>query len=387
MHPDYTMIKIIKMMKERKLTVENIHKLCAVPMSKKISEDDLKKSEEDLKSAKRRMKDSKREKKKMKLKINQKPKKTQVKRLKTHIAYLESMGFYNKENFKDDMPTTPSFSMMHALKDGFQILMYSGSHRVKLSPERCLHNLNAVRIVLPEHMAIIWHESLFHAGAKSRQGLEDLRFFSYVWPENYSKKVRRTKGTSDGVAREIGEQVYRSDITNLICKDLYKDKKECLQCRSWEQIIDLREIPKTSYQPGQRIIGCLETLGWIVVRGVPVTEETYRKINIIAEAGTGGRPARTPKWYSIEDRNNNRVMKYRHDSKPHANWNKDDSCKQFLNHLQTKVLDKVFKKPEFVYDIPEDSQYILGKYNLLKNNGNVSMDQQAHTDYPNRLPT
>ena len=181
--------------------------------------------------------------------------------MKTHIAYLKSRGFYDKQNFKDDMPTTPSFSMMHALKERFQILMYSGSHRVKLSPERCLHNRNAVRIILPEHMAIIWHESLFHAGAKSRPDLEDLRFFSYVWPENSSKKVRRTKGTNDGVAREIGEQVYRNNITNLICNDLYKGKKECLQCRSWEQVIDLQDIPKNSYQPGQRIIGCLETLG------------------------------------------------------------------------------------------------------------------------------
>ena len=80
-------------------------------------------------------------------------------------------------------------------------------------------------------------------------------------------------------------------------------------------------------------------------------------------------------------------MKYRHDSKPHANWTKDYSCMQFLDHLQTKLLDKIFKKSDCVYDIPEDSQYILGKYNLLKNNGHVSMDQQAHTDYPNRLAT
>ena len=60
---------------------------------------------------------------------------------------------------------------------------------------------------------------------------------------------------------------------------------------------------------------------------------------------------------------------------------------KFLQNLQTKVLDKIFNKSDCPYDIPEGSQYILGKYNLLKNNGHVSMDQQAHTDYPNRLPT
>ena len=40
-----------------------------------------------------------------------------------------------------------------------------------------------------------------------------------------------------------------------------------------------------------------------------------------------------------------------------------------------------------VDEISEESDYILEKFNLLKNNDHVSLDQQAHTDYPPRLAT
>ena len=124
--------------------------------------------------------------------------------------------------------------------------MYSGSHRLNLSPRLCLHCDNAVRIILPEWMMIIWHESLFHAGAKSRDNKQDMRFFSYVWPDNDMKSGMRTKGTMDGVACENGDQVYRNDITNKICTDMYKSKQTCKHCKIFEVTIDLTDISPIS---------------------------------------------------------------------------------------------------------------------------------------------
>ena len=72
-------------------------------------------------------------------------------------------------------------------------------------------------------MAIIWHESLFHVGTKSRKGLQDMRYFSYVWRDVSSDSRNRTKGSTDGVARETGNQVYRDNIINKICKDSTKN--------------------------------------------------------------------------------------------------------------------------------------------------------------------
>ena len=94
------------------------------------------------------------------------------------------------------------------------------------------HHANAVRIILPEWMMIVWHESLFHAGAKSRNESKDMRFFSYVWPDNDAFSTNRTKGTSDGVARENGDQEYRHNITNKICPHMYKSLSRCTLCRN-----------------------------------------------------------------------------------------------------------------------------------------------------------
>ena len=84
------------------------------------------------------------------------------------------MKMCNDGNLKEDMPPNPSYSLIHSLEEGFSILMYAGTHRAKLRPDIYMHKYNAVRIILPEWMAIIWHESLFHAGAKSRDGLQDM---------------------------------------------------------------------------------------------------------------------------------------------------------------------------------------------------------------------
>ena len=84
---------------------------------------------------------------------------------------------YGERNFKEHIPTQPSYSLMHSLEGGFSILMYSGTHRLNLGPDMCLHKYNAVRIILSEWMATIWYESLFYAEAKFRDILQDMRFF------------------------------------------------------------------------------------------------------------------------------------------------------------------------------------------------------------------
>ena len=54
-------------------------------------------------------------------------------------------------------------------------------------------------------MCIIWHESLYHLGAKSRNNPDpslDMRFFSYIWPRIKNNQRNRTVGTTYGLARE-----------------------------------------------------------------------------------------------------------------------------------------------------------------------------------------
>ena len=130
----------------------------------------------------------------------------------------------------------------------------------------------------------------------------------------------------------------------------------------------------TSFAVGERIIGCLEEYGWVVIRGIRIEETTYQAINKIVDSGYNGRGTNKPYWTSIEERNNKRVMKYKHNPNPHVNWSKDKHCLNFLEEIKTKLLDPNLK----------GGNYIVGKFNLIKNNGDVPTDQQAHTDYQPR---
>jgi hypothetical protein len=67
------------------------------------------------------------------------------------------------------MPTKPSYSIMHSLREGFSIVMHSGTHKVNLADLALhMHKANRVRLHLLPWMGLIWHESLYHSGAKSR---------------------------------------------------------------------------------------------------------------------------------------------------------------------------------------------------------------------------
>ena len=65
-------------------------------------------------------------------------------------------------------------------------------------------------------------------------------------------------------------------------------------------------------------------------------------------------------------------MKYKGSSSPHVDWANEINCAKFLEDITTKLLGSIFK----------ESKYIIGEFNLIKNDGVVDLDQQTHTDYP-----
>ena len=104
--------------------------------------------------------------------------------------------------------------------------------------------------------------------------IDDLSFFSYVWPEIASLLRNRNRGINDGVAREEGDLVYREDLTDHACQHLWDESPPCQLCQQPETVIDLSNIPAESYSPGERIFGDLKELGWVVVSDVRVDEPT-----------------------------------------------------------------------------------------------------------------
>ena len=133
---------------------------------------------------------------------------------------------------------------------------------------------------------------------------------------------------------EYGESVYRNDIHCHTCQDLYNSTPRCPDCQKPETEIDLRGIPFNSYNPGDVIFGDMKELGWVVVKGLRIDDGTYTKINDIARKGRG----HDGTWHSIEDRGNNRQMKYKHTSKNgQSDWEKQPMLKQFLSGIKEKV--------------------------------------------------
>ena len=116
------------------------------------------------------------------------------------------------KNKKQEVILTPSYSMMHALEDGFSIAMYSGTHD-NIMINSCVHINHAVKIILKKGQGVMWHEALYHSGDKSKvvpSGLvtPDLRLFMYLWPKVANNQRNRNVSTNDGFAREFGELLY-----------------------------------------------------------------------------------------------------------------------------------------------------------------------------------
>ena len=82
------------------------------------------------------------------------------------MTFLEKNSWFAEYN-QDEVIDHPSFSVMHTMSDGFSIKSWSATHST--APEEGqLHQQNCVRIVVPPDMILVWHQRLFHAGARCR---------------------------------------------------------------------------------------------------------------------------------------------------------------------------------------------------------------------------
>ena len=58
-------------------------------------------------------------------------------------------------------------------------------------------------------------------------------------------------------------------------------------------------------------------------------------------------------------------MKYKHTSSRHVHWANEMNCAKFLDYITAKLLGGILK----------ESKYIIGSFNLIKNDGMVDLDQ------------
>ena len=131
----------------------------------------------------------------------------------------------------------------------------------------------------------------------------------------------------------------------------------------------MRDIPAGSLQAGERIVGDLKKLGWIVVRGVRMNPQQRTGIRDIANMGnkrTGGT------WHCIENEHKNYKKKYNHNSTLHKQWDVG-AVKRYTEMILATVISKTLP-----------SNYLIRGKNIIKISGKVESDQRLHTDYPER---
>ena len=174
------------------------------------------------------------------------------------------------------------------------------------------------------------------------------------------------------MARDTGEQVYREVIHYHVRPDIYEEQPTCVHCNKRETIADLRGISPGIYVTGKRIIGDLEELGWMFIRGVRIDEETYNRIRGVLHIGRGWHGT----WYPVQSDGSKLVMRFKHISTPPTQWS-SWLLNRFTEELTALVINK----------INPNKEYMIGKFNLLKNDYYITNNQQPHKDYPPRMNT
>ena len=154
--------------------------------------------------------------------------------------------------------------------------------------------------------------------------------------------------------------------TNILCNNFTERTTKCGHCGpDSEFVLDLSEVTDDQYRSGEIIAGGLDTYGWVVVRGVIIDNDAKQEINAIAERR---------EWHCIESGQSKRKMKYNLNSKPPLRRWGSKKMTAFKNDIKKLNLDKVL----------ENEKYMIGKFNLLKNDGHIPYDQDPHYDYPRR---
>ena len=93
-------------------------------------------------------------------------------------------------------------------------------------------------------------------------------------------------------------------------------------------------------------------------------QETYDAINEVSNKFKGSDGT----WHSIETAESHHKMKYKNSATATIAQKQDTLLLEFLSEIQRLMLDNIFP----------DQTYIIGKYNLLKNTGEIAHDQMPH---------
>ena len=134
-----------------------------------------------------------------------------------------------------------------------------------------------------------------------------------------------------------------------LCEDFNDQYPKCTDFKKEENFIDLRGINNQSYTPGETIIGDLETLGWVVVRGARIDTPNNEVITEISKKSHSFYGS----WHSIIANSSNYRMKYNHTSTVRKEWSGD---------LLKKIREEGKKKSWIRYSLIKNIKLVNSVY-------------------------
>ena len=279
-----------------------------------------------------------------------------------HLKLLQTNRFLlcDQYCFKDSVDIPDSYSMMESLEDGYNLVVYTGTHH---SCPLTLHKSLGLRIVLADGLTLIWNGNLVHSGGRSRcdskkEISKDMRLFSYIWTD----PTRSCKKKKNSSSREDGTNLHREKF--VLCKSFDLETHPCNVCYQFNcPVLDLSKVNIANIDPGSVIFGSLDVYGWVVVRSVNRSHEMNVDLSNISKQGD---------WTAIQH-GGKRFMKFNINScdKNYREWMLNEEIQMHFNLVKMLLLDKFLPR----------NDYVCERRNLLINLGEIRDDQLPHCDF------
>ena len=116
-------------------------------------------------------------------------------------------------------------------------------------------------------MMLIIQEGLYYTDTKTRKFQNspwvkhDTYYHAYIYLTDNINRRNTTNGFNDGVAMEPRNRVYRRNISQYSCADLYGNKYySYVHCKKVAYCIDLRDTKDGCYSLGEVICGDLKDI-------------------------------------------------------------------------------------------------------------------------------
>ena len=163
-----------------------------------------------------------------------------------------------------------NFSCIYALGEPVNLGILHASHRGPSKKDGHMHLGFTSLVQIPDKCMIIFHSNLYHYGARSMfktyHFLENFRLFFYMCAKGTNFELNEETFT-------VWEMWCEKDCD--LCKEIgtFLEKRLCDENMVWKPKVDVDKL-----NPGEYIMGDINSLGWVMIKGFEVLGKDLVKL-------------------------------------------------------------------------------------------------------------